>query len=160
MFWKPIGVNHEGPQIQPNESENHPEDSNIKYTKPSTTRPFKNLQSDAGNGGVINQERPIGGWMMEPIMETAKSPIAKYPATRQGRGTTAPTPPTNQAKGLMPKSLMRTSHPQGTPGGPNVKNTSSVVAPNHLQPLAGSPSCDGFQEHTHDTPTPGSLSRS
>lgn len=49
---------------------------------------------------------------------------------------------------------------QETVGDIFVEKTSSIIIPNYVQPFAGSPGEEGFQEHTHFFPTPGSLSRS
>lgn len=76
--------------------------------------------------------------MVEPILETDESPATKSLAARQDRGTTTPTPLTNQAKSLMPEALMRTNPPQGTPGGPHVEKTLEVAMQsmyNHLHSL-------------------------
>lgn len=99
------------------------------------TAPSDNLHRGDGNGGVINQARTIGGWIMEPILESAKILATKSLANRQGRDSTTPSTPTNLAKGLMSRALMRTSPPQGTPRGPNIERTPKVVVPNLVQPL-------------------------
>lgn len=54
----------------------------------TTTSPFANLHSDAGNGGVIDQARLVGGWLLEPIVETAESLANESHVDGQGRGTT------------------------------------------------------------------------
>lgn len=67
--------------------------------------------------------------------------------------------PTNQqAKILVLKALMITSPPQGTLVGAHVEDTPDVVRHRLMQPFGESPSHEGFQEHTHSSPTPGSLS--
>lgn len=45
-------------------------------------------------------------------------------------------------------------------GGTHVEKTSNIVVPNHVQPFAESPAHEGFQDHTHYSPTSGSLSQS
>lgn len=96
---------------------------------------------------------------MDPNLETDESPTTKSPTTRQGQGKTPPTLPTKQAKNRMLKSVMRTSPPQGTPGGPQVGNP-YVNVTDHVQPLVRSPSHYGFQDHTHYSVTLGFMSSS
>lgn len=100
---------------------------------PSTTTPSENLHSGAGNDGVIDQTRPICGWFLEPIVETAESPSTESPTSRQDRGITSPTPQTNKAKALTPEALMRNTHTQCTIRGPHVEQTSHGDAHNHFQ---------------------------
>lgn len=111
------------------------------------------MNSDVGNGGVIDQSSPICGWVLEAIMETVEISSTKSPTTRQGRGITTPTSQTGKSKALVSKAHMRTTPPHGTTRGFHVEQTPHVTASNHIQALVGSPGHDGFREHTHSSPT-------
>lgn len=69
--------------------------------------PTENLHNDARNCGVIDQARPIGGWILKPIMETTESPAIEPPAPKQVRGTTTPTPQIDKTKDMTSKAIMR-----------------------------------------------------
>lgn len=54
--------------------------------------------------------------------------------------------------------LMGSTPAQKVGGGTHVEKTPKHFVPAHVQTFAGSPGHESFQEHTHYSPTPGSLS--
>lgn len=80
--WKPTETNPEVPYPQPTKQNIPPEDSNIKYTTPSTSNPSENQHNDAGNVGVIDQEKPVGGQVLDSTMVNANNPTTKFPTER------------------------------------------------------------------------------
>lgn len=129
-------------------------------TPSTTTSPSDNLHSDTENGGVVNQLRKVGGGIIYTIVETSKSLTNESIVEGKGRPTTEPTPYADKAKAPTPEALMGSIPTQGTTEGTHIENNPNVVTPNHVQPYAGSSGHEGFQEHNHSSPTPGSLSRS
>lgn len=59
---------------------------------------------------------------------------------------------------LRCQNFLRDLLVQETVGGPHVEKTLNVVVPNHVQSFVGSSYHEGFQENTHYSYTPGSLS--
>lgn len=110
LFWKHVGTTSESYHHQPIETYNTIEDPSLKYVTPSYhTQPIDpsiNLRSYASNVGVIDQEEPVGGIILEFVMVNNNNSNNKSPSI--------PTPTNQQARVKVPESLMRTSPPEGT----------------------------------------------
>lgn len=116
----------------------------IKYTTPSTTNPSGKLQSDVSNGGEIDQENPVGNWILEFIMVNTDNPTTKSLAERQNKSATVSTSTNQQVRFMLPEALVRTIPPQGTLVGAYVEKTPDIDGSGLMHPFGGSPSHEGF----------------